>query len=174
MDKNCVIASIRPVWCGMIAELIKDLEIRKTIPKLPTPFKVYIYCTRSFALDYWVGEKGAYVDYKARSVYDTCGTGRVIGEFVCDRTIRYTTRSDSTIKSEIETQELLHRSGLTFRELIDYEAGAGVCKRLDLNRRKGLWAWHISQLKIYDKPMFLEDFGLTKPPQSWCYVKEVA
>lgn len=174
MDERSVIISVHPLWCGKIAELIKDLEVRKSIPKQPAPFKVYIYCTRSKGLDFWIGSKGAYVDSRAHSVYDTCGTGRVIGEFVCDALYRYTTRSDGIIQNNIETEELQRRSCLTWRELIEYEAGAGVRKKLDLDRRKGLWAWHISQMKIYDRPKFLEDFGLTTPPQSWCYTKEAA
>ena len=32
--------------------------------------------------------------------------------------------------------------------------------------------WHISDLKIYDKPKELVEFGKTRPPQSWCYVEE--
>ena len=174
MDRNCVIASIRPVWCGKIAELLKTLEVRKSIPQLKTPFKVYIYCTRVSVLEFWKSADGCYVDTKSRSVKDICGNGRVIGEFICDRLYRYTTRSDGVIDSEISSEQLMQGSCLTWRELVEYEAGAGVRRGLDLNRRKGLWGWHISQLKIYDKPMFLEDFGLTKPPQSWCYVKEAA
>lgn len=54
-----------------------------------------------------------------------------------------------------------------------------------LNKCRG-WAWHISDLKIYDQPRELRTFtGLqstrfgmrpvevTRPPQSWCYVEEL-
>lgn len=34
------------------------------------------------------------------------------------------------------------------------------------------WAWRIEDLKIFDKPMKLEQFGLKRPPQDWCYVKK--
>ena len=50
---------------------------------------------------------------------------------------------------------------------------------------KDLYGWHISELKIYDKPRELRAFtGLLntrfgvrpveaqRPPQSWCYVEE--
>lgn len=173
MSERSVMISVHPRWCGDIAELIKDLEIRKTIPKLKPPFTVYIYCTRSVATGYWIGHKGAYVAERARSVYDTCGNGRVIGRFVCDRIYRYTTRTDGLIQCDIDTDELLRRSCLSLRELIEYEAGGGIRKRMDLNRRKGLWAWQISDLQLYVKPKFLENFGLKQPPQSWGYVKEV-
>lgn len=31
--------------------------------------------------------------------------------------------------------------------------------------------WHISDLKIYNKPKALSEFGLTRPPQPWRYVE---
>lgn len=49
----------------------------------------------------------------------------------------------------------------------------------------GLYCWHISNLKIYEKPKKLSDFTgiktmrdgfelrvLERPPQSWCYVED--
>ena len=52
---------------------------------------------------------------------------------------------------------------------------------------KSGYAWHISNLKIYDEPKELGEFiastpkskfrahgdNLTRPPQSWCYVEEI-
>ena len=53
----------------------------------------------------------------------------------------------------------------------------------------GAWKayfWHISNLKIYDKPRELDEFTglrqtkfgaepvpITRPPQSWCYVEDM-
>lgn len=63
-----VMLSIRPKWCEKIACGEKTIEVRKTKPKLETPFKCYIYCTQSgVALGAW-GKHG-----------------KVIGEFTCDR-----------------------------------------------------------------------------------------
>ena len=59
MDKS-VLISIRPKWCELIASGEKTIEVRKTRPKLETPFKCYIY---------------------------KCGNGKVIGEFLCDEII---------------------------------------------------------------------------------------
>ena len=42
---KAVLISIRPEWVEKIADGEKTLELRKTEPKLETPFKVYIYCT---------------------------------------------------------------------------------------------------------------------------------
>ena len=44
---KAVLISIQPKWCKLIAEGEKTLEVRKTRPKLKTPFKCYIYCTNN-------------------------------------------------------------------------------------------------------------------------------
>lgn len=42
---KAVMLSIRPKWCEKIASGEKTIEVRKTRPKMNTPFKCYIYCT---------------------------------------------------------------------------------------------------------------------------------
>lgn len=42
---KAVMLSIRPKWVEKIANGEKTIEVRKTKPKLDTPFKCYIYCT---------------------------------------------------------------------------------------------------------------------------------
>lgn len=42
---KAVLLSIRPKWCEKIANGEKIVEVRKTRPKMNTPFKCYIYCT---------------------------------------------------------------------------------------------------------------------------------
>ena len=37
-----VLISIHPKWCELIASGKKTIEVRKTYPKLPTPFRCYI------------------------------------------------------------------------------------------------------------------------------------
>lgn len=41
-----VLLSVRPKWCELIASGKKTVEVRKTRPKIETPFKCYIYCTK--------------------------------------------------------------------------------------------------------------------------------
>ncbi len=47
-----VLCSVQPQWCELIANGKKTIEIRKTIPKIPTPFKGYIYCNNTYILAY--------------------------------------------------------------------------------------------------------------------------
>lgn len=48
---KAVMLSIRPKWVEKIANGEKTIEVRKTKPKLQTPFKCYIYCTKKYCED---------------------------------------------------------------------------------------------------------------------------
>lgn len=167
--------SIRPKWCEKIASGEKTIEVRKTRPKLDTPFKCYIYCTQSgVALGAW-GKHG-----------------KVIGEFTCDRIDEY---DDDTIFSFRHEDYArwndfgLDRACMHPEDFQNYADG------------KWLYGWRISDLKIYDTPKELTEFhtwkkckscsksgyestaciydencmvpvAITKAPQSWCYVED--
>lgn len=166
-----VLISIQPKWCELIASGKKIVEVRKTRPKLETPFKVYIYMTAGDAV-YPVSINGA--PYTCSNV----GGKVVIGEFVCDAifpmSVWYSNPNDRLSRREYPY------TCLTDKEIMDY-LGNGV---------EG-YGWHISDLVIYDKPKELSEFrsynvgayidengypmpthAITRPPQSWCYVEE--
>ena len=42
-----VLISIQPKWCELIASGKKTVEVRKSAPRLETPFKCYIYQTKA-------------------------------------------------------------------------------------------------------------------------------
>ena len=42
-----ILLSIRPKWCKLIADGKKTLEVRKTKPRCPLPFKAFIYESKS-------------------------------------------------------------------------------------------------------------------------------
>lgn len=168
---SAVLISIRPKWCELIANGEKTVEVRKTQPKLKTPFKCYIYCTKP---------KFPHEDHitlfdKQRCFY---AGGKVIGEFVCDR---------------ILDTRLIHISNtcLSVDEWLKYTD----------DHKGPVYGWHISNLQIYDKPKELSEFmkpctndlcceicamyrefedrcgnaalAIKRPPQSWCYVEEL-
>lgn len=168
-----VLISIRPQWCEKIVNRQKTIEVRKSAPK-ETPFKVYIYETKGATETPWVDEDGHYI-YK--------GKGQVIGEFICDKVDEYA--YDYCDGVDIDDDTILDTA-------IDRE---------DINiyaKGKTLYGWHISDLKVYDKPKELSEFRIpcktscrnckkplyydcwreengikvvTRPPQSWCYVE---
>lgn len=49
---------------------------------------------------------------------------------------------------------------LTDEELREYANGGS------------LYGWPLRNVKKYDNPKTLADFGMKRPPQSWCYVAE--
>ena len=188
---KAVMLSIRPKWGEKIASGEKTIEVRKTKPKLETPFKAYLYVT------------AGNLSYRCpNGMICHCNGGRaVIGEFVCNK-VDWITRigfSGSPVPSRysicshsnmnvLPINDLLYAARLTYPELADYLAGG-----------EG-YGWHISDLLIYDQPRELTEFRracpnswycescamywenngtcgneslqIRRPPQSWCYVEE--
>lgn len=178
MSKSILI-SIQPKWCKLIASGRKTVEIRKSRPKLETPFKVYIYCTKGKEklLDVMVDGDECYGEtYHGGPVFIKCfserfynenyecGNRKIIGEFTVDyidEIVPNESYNEKTKESEpycLHALQTLVGSHLTKEEIQKY---------LGDNRGYG---WHISDLVIYDTPKELSEFGKIKPPQSWCYV----
>lgn len=180
-----VLISIKPKYCELIANGKKTIEVRKSRPKIETPFKCYIYMSQG-DLKY-LGSYSEWI-YKNRM--------KVIGEFVCDKV--YLIKNQGSMFSVAEeeqgvTNEIARQSCLEYDDMVGYFGN------------KDGYGWHISDLKIYDKPKELSEFrpickfegkdaicalfclnwkydgGLffectrkvTRPPQSWCYVEEI-
>lgn len=99
---KAVLISIRPQWCDKIIGGEKAIEIRKTRPKMETPFKCYIYCTRSGV---------------ARGAFGK--QGKVIGEFVCEQIKDYGIVRPETYGEYAGT-------GLSAAEMAAYSAGRPV------------------------------------------------
>ena len=86
---NAVLISIRPKWCEKIISGEKTIEVRKTRPKLATPFKCRIYCTRGrHDLNIPISREALMRDWletgSMKSMNCPHGNGKVIGEFTCD------------------------------------------------------------------------------------------
>lgn len=143
-----VLISIQPKWCDLIASGEKTVEVRKTAPKLQTPFKCYIYETKSRQI---VHLDGCDVTY--------FGCGNVIGEFVCDKIIKYEGGVDYGVIDgrEFYCGTLAECTGLTRAECIEYGK-----KKIPIGwELQTLYGWHISAIKIYDKPKELAEFRAT-------------
>lgn len=190
-----VLISIKPKWCELIANGEKTIEVRKTRPKIETPFKCYIYCTQEKykgrylhtsnlkgRLLFWENPNDCLISVQPENyIYKAYSCkGKVIGEFVCNGIIR---------NCEMANADIAEQQGKNRREeLLKSSCG------------KELYGYHISELKIYDKPKQLEQFKkynrtceysdlgfaipdcekclnkscfLQRPPQSWCYVESL-
>ena len=167
---KAVLISIRPKWCEKIASGEKTIEVRKSRPKLKTPFKCYIYCTAGRAGDdaLWVLDAPSREKYSLTAVSAylekaegaSKGNCKVIGEFTCDRIYEIRKRGipenfdycylslnewgNDDIEVEIKT---ISASCVSKEELNAYGAKSPV-----------LYGWHISNLKIYDTPRELKEF----------------
>lgn len=174
---KAVLISIRPEWCEKIAGGEKTIEVRKTRPKLETPFKCYIYETQGTSDTPWIDEDGHMIFR---------GRGKVVGEFTCDRVEAIKAATGPYGIYDVG-DDFVAQTMLVDGALWDYGKGAT------------LYGWHISKLEIYDTPKPLREFkGLCKlevgcwecpyynytkmdcdgrtikrPPQSWCYVEEL-
>ena len=166
---NAVLISIHPKWCDLIADGKKTVEVRKTKPKISTPFKVYIYCTKP----YTASTEDRFYIYLPPHDTPKQVNGKVIGEFVCDRIEEIGFSPEMHGKYICVDQSFIKQSCIPFDEMFDY-----------LGEEYG-YGWHITDLVIYDKPKGLSEFKhcgvnyhynppITRPPQSWCYVEEGA
>lgn len=201
---KAVLLSIKPKFCELIARGEKTIELRKSEPKLKPPFKCFIYCTKPKS--YFRAGSGMYFSdddlYRLPSGEVKYGSsvelmsysppeysednflnGTVIGEFICDYISKLPPIEDIVYCSEYK------KACLSVDTIKEYAKG------------KQLYGWHISNLKIYDKPKMLNEFkrynrteenspcahtkwmyepcdkckecNLKRPPQSWCYVDEL-
>lgn len=200
-----VLISIQPKWCELIANGKKTVEVRKTKPKIDTPFKCYIYCTQGkdvLAVSRY-DDKSAFLWDKSdvdRYNADMVRNGKVIGEFVCYG-IEELYQCNSGWVNEYAC--------ISQTEFFDY---LGIPRGTHFGYDKTAYGWHIDELVIYDKPKELGEFfiycgdnptkcdgceahyysntecgtedyccsiieghrPLKRPPQSWCYVEELA
>jgi predicted transcriptional regulator len=144
-----VLISIQPKWVEKICHEIgeengkpiyeKVVEVRTTKPKIETPFRAYVYQSKKF-VQAEIGEANKYRPFLRQN------QGKVIGEFVCDRIEDFS-------KWEFDYPSLLRHINL-------YAGTNGDYKFLDnyLKGEKYGYGWHISDLKIYDKPKELSEF----------------
>ena len=144
-----VLISIQPKWCNLIARGKKTVEVRKTHPKLETPFKCYIYCTKSKKYG------------RIAELDKVFGGGMVIGEFTCSKICAVLAHPSIFAGHPMFFQYAIDAACLTQDEVEAYGGG------------KDVYGWVISDLKIYDDYKEVTSFGLTKAPQSWRYVEEI-
>lgn len=155
---KAVLISTQPKWVEKIANRQKKIEVRKTAPK-QVPFKGYIYCTSSDVHSALVvGDGDAKLihccNYKsAIPVGGAIGNSKVIGEFVCDKVIktcgwRLRGNTQQCAKRTTDEESFPELACLTIDEIVKY-AGS---------ENREVCGWHISDLKIYDKPKELSEF----------------
>lgn len=166
MSKKAVLISIKPKWVVKILNGEKTIEVRKSKPKCDLPIDVYIYCTKQNA-KYYIENK----------IYNSMINGKVVAKFTLNKVEEIENCVDILTTKTLDCSQVLTQSCLNYEELHNY---------LDADYGYKGYAWHISNLVIFDKPKDLSEFrkyyrskgfpqnrswNLTKAPQSWCYVE---
>ena len=188
-----ILLSIKPKYVELIARGEKTIEVRKSAPK-EVPFKAYIYCANGEYSPTNCGKKSI---SDCLILNRNVVNGKVIGEFICDRIICSQAYFDSQGKNHLTNvfPDDIKKTCLDEYDLWDYIAG----KAVKANQMYDGYLWHISDLKIYDKPRELSEFRkpcdrfldcctcrrlvhneymscdnkITRPPLSWCYVEDL-
>ena len=191
-----IMISIQPQYVEKLLNGEKTIEIRKTMPKCELPCKVYIYCTMGKNTIVYVERKGE-KDWYGNIAKNTMIVTRPKYDYM-----NYTNETLVKVVAEFT----LNKVDTLERDLNDwlpknrYDISNELLKNINLNQNelwnygqgRILYAWHIDDLKVYDKPKYLSEFSvgkakidcgygnyniynkiLKKPPQSYCYVEEL-
>lgn len=154
-----VLISIQPQWCELIASGKKTIEVRKSAPK-KVPFKAYIYQTKKrITLKTFKEDCSNGIIHNAKLLK---AHGKVIGEFICDKVDRFDSKwsewayavapsdipCDMPMSEEKAIQLCKEQAFLTDKDIVAYFG--------DEDWKAAFW--HISDLKIYEKPKELSEF----------------
>lgn len=142
-----VLISIQPKWCELITSGNKTVEVRKTKPKMETPFRVYIY--------------------------ETQNRRKVIGYFVCDKIYDISPRYNAETSSiQYACGWELGKASpcLSFVEMAGYlqgKQGYGwhITDLVIFEKPK--------ELSEFSKCGYDHIVPLKTPPQSWMFVEEI-
>lgn len=195
---KAIIQAYSPEEIEKIARGEQTVKVCKTAPK-DTPFKVYMYCIKD-GMDVYGNAKRYVIDTlhilnenAAKAFEETTGllkwNGKVVGEYVCDKVIKYDYQTITCAKYEV--------NGADVKEQLRYNAGACLNSEemYSLSNGKDLRGLHIPAVKFYDKPKELGEFRkpcpygvskcmyddrpkcydcdrtITHPPRGWQYVE---
>lgn len=215
---RAIMISIKPEWVEKILNGEKTIEIRKTMPNIALPCKVYIYCTKdkNNILAGTLLVNGSWKCWNSKEWNNQqkkdVALGKYNGKVVAEFTLNKITIHE---KNYIDVEDRLcynflsedvKNAGFITSDFDEWQELQGLIDFDNFVENYGngkpLYAWHINDLKIYDKPKELSLFKysdcefckhikfdayytdnrccwaeckniLIKPPQSWCYVEEI-
>ena len=165
-----VLMPLSPQECERVFNGEQTILVRKTAPKLETPFKVYVYCTKermtrvpSMYAYLHKNERGACAEYGTIETWGKIGDvivnphlaskhvsfgmhGKVIGSFVCDKVYKIVPDGEYYSNGYDIDDDMLSETCLGRGYLTGY--GLGYT----------LYGWHITSPKLFDKPKELNEF----------------
>lgn len=168
MSKS-VFKSIKPKSVRLVLNGKKTILESKTAPKMETPFKVYMYCTKEGkgndlrlhvndmkgrkdvgVTTWWRDRKAVLMVNEHLPKYrfnSYLAEGKVVAEFTCDEIIDYFPTYDKGKVTDYFITRKYPRDCLTKEERMKYGKG------------KRFYGLHVSDLKIYDQPKELCEFA---------------
>ena len=188
-----ILASLKPYYYYLIGERKKNIEVRKSALK-NLPQDIVFYMSKD--------EKSfAKIPKEFQEKYRK-HFGKIGIKVVCDKVDEYNFHEGLTEFNSMGLPSRIYGSYLIFAD--DYKS---MCLSYDevksYGNRKTIYGWHISNLKIYDKPKELGEFRksgfmteeewlfnlypnthchyeawakkfeITRPPQSYMWIKEL-
>lgn len=212
---KAVMKAVSPRICEKVASGDCTILVSKTAPKCKEPFKCYIYATEAkkwfhsgFILSsnelLWLSSGKIKMcdgfELWADGEDYQCVNGEVIGEFICDKIIEW--QYDKGHQYYVEYPDDC-TSYFPYLKCHSEATGLKCSEIEELGKGKPLYGWHISDLKIYDKPKELSEFRkpcpygdlpcwlcpscdrdendnliqcfntVSRPPKGWQYVEEI-
>ena len=167
---RAILISIRPEWVAKILNGEKTIEIRKTAPKCDLPVEVYIYCTKSnkYLLDYEFEKDGSNFfvwnmksnHYPFKGESDHCFNGKVVAKFTLNKIENFINGMNELErewdgKPDAEYDYFAYEKALE-KACLTYEEAEKYCPD------QSFYAWHISDLEIFDEPKELDEFKYWK------------
>ena len=160
-----VLISMRPEWVKKILVGEKTVEVRRSIPKMPPPFRCFIYET-----------KGG-------------GAGMIVGKFTCDKLIWVISHPTIFAGYPILHTKAIADACMTQDEAESYSDGKDlygwhISDMVVFDDQKPLSDFHkpcpnsllcesCGMFNQHPEPGFCGNSALQikRPPQSWCYVE---
>lgn len=145
-----VLASLKPYYYYLVGEGIKKIEVRKDMPKASDwDNEVLFYMSKD--------EKSfAKIPKEFQEKYRK-HFGKVGMQFICDKVDEYNFHNGLVEFNSMGLPSRIYSSYFIFAD--DYKS---MCLSYDEVKNYGngktLYGWHISDLKIYDKPKELSEF----------------
>ena len=141
---KAIMISIKPEFVQKILNGNKTIEILKTKPSCEIPCKVYIYCTKGKS-----DKDSLVVSHSLPAIMPYRANERVVAEFTLNKV------------------DILERDLNDWLPKNRYDVANDLFKNINLNQEqlwncgqgKTLYAWHIDDLKVYDKPKELSEFS---------------
>lgn len=168
-----ILLSINPPYSQMIVDEYKRMEFRNTAPK--DILKNVVVLAKQITLYFYETKNQG-------------GCGKIIGEaeLLMIHKLNYKSFKSSEISNELkETREHFlnklyefycfikqtnqqnpNQNGLEkFIKLRKYQYEIGFNFDVD-------YAWEFTNIKKYDTPKELEEYGIKRAPQSWCFIEK--